>query len=172
MWRGWNAPTIHRRNTKTKHPRTLCPFDSRPWARWRSVCTAPARSLTVNPWEELPPRLHTYCMTERDFESAFRRLSHGVRHWSGMAWGPCVRAQWCVRRRPPTSFLTKMEGSVGKEGQRTLVNWSQKKYSNKFETHQNVQMPFPGACIRPWELLSTITCPGMQNRGELQNMFF
>ena len=28
MWRGWNTSTIHHRNTKTKHARSLCLFGS------------------------------------------------------------------------------------------------------------------------------------------------
>jgi hypothetical protein len=41
------------------------------------------------------------------------------------------------------------------EGRRTLVSESrQKRYSVNFWMCRNVQMPFPGACIRPMAVLS------------------
>ena len=40
------------------------------------------------------------------------------------------------------------------EGRRTLVSEPhQKRYSVNFEMCRNVQMPFPGACIRPMAVL-------------------
>ena len=40
-------------------------------------------------------------------------------------------------------------------GRRTLVSEArQKRYSVNFEIFRNVQMPFPGACIRPMAVLS------------------